>query len=78
MSVRSKKRALLLVNPKARRGGEALDAVIGRLHTGGLDVTVEPFSALPEIGRDIARLRVTAGPERPIAMRGRKVIPLAA
>ena len=60
MSVRSKKRALLLVNPKARRGGEALDAVIGRLHTGGLDVTVEPFSALPEIGRDIARLRETA------------------
>ena len=56
----TKKQALLLVNPKARRGGESLDTVVGRLHKGGLDVTVEPFSALPEIGRDIARLRETA------------------
>ncbi len=55
-----KKRALLLVNPKARRGGEAMDAVIGRLHRGGLDVTVEPFDHLPEIARDIVRLRERA------------------
>ncbi|MEP9386691.1 lipid kinase [Mesorhizobium sp. KR9-304] len=57
---RVKKRALLLVNPKARRGGEAMDAVVGRLHKGGLDVTIEPFDALPEIARDIVRLREIA------------------
>jgi len=57
---KAKKRALLLVNPKARRGQESLDAVVGRLHKGGLDVTVEPFSALPEIARDIVRLRESA------------------
>jgi len=56
----AKKRALLLVNPKARRGGEAIDAVVGRLHKGKLDVTVEPFSVLPEIARDIVRLRASA------------------
>ena len=56
----SKKTALLLVNPKARRGGESMDAIVGRLHKGGLDVTVEPFSALPEIARDIVRLRQSA------------------
>lgn len=55
-----KKRALLLVNPKARRGGEAIDSVLGRLHRGGLDVTIEPFDALPEIARDIVRLRESA------------------
>jgi YegS/Rv2252/BmrU family lipid kinase len=55
-----KKRALLLVNPRARRGGEAIDAVVGRLHRGGLDVTIEPFDALPEIARDIVRLRESA------------------
>jgi len=55
MSIR--KRALLLVNPHARRGRESIDAVVGRLHRGGLDVTIEPFSALPEIARDIVRLR---------------------
>ncbi len=55
-----KKRALLLVNPKARRGGEAIDTVVGRLHRGGLDVTIEPFEALPEIARDIVRMRESA------------------
>ena len=55
-----KKRALLLINPHARRGGESLDAIVGRLHKGGLDITIEPFSALPEIARDIARLRENA------------------
>ncbi|MBX3582373.1 MAG: lipid kinase [Rhizobiaceae bacterium] len=52
-----KKRALLLVNKKARRGSEAIDALVGRLHRGGLDLTVEPFENLPEIARDIVRLR---------------------
>ena len=55
-----KKRALVLVNPKARRGGEAIDSVVGRLHKGGLDLTIEPFDALPEIARDIVRLRESA------------------
>lgn len=55
-----RKKALLLVNPKARRGGEAIDAVVGRLHAGGLDVKIEPFDALPEIARDIVRLREIA------------------
>jgi len=55
-----KKRALVLVNPKARKGGEAIDSVVGRLHEGGLDLTIEPFDALPEIARDIVRLRESA------------------
>ncbi len=54
------KRALLLVNPKARRGQEAIGPVTARLKAGGLDVTIEPFSALPEIARDIVRLREKA------------------
>lgn len=57
MSKSNEKRALLLVNPKARRGQEAIDPVIDRLRDGGLSVTVEPFEALPEIARDIVRLR---------------------
>ncbi len=54
------RRALLLVNPKSRRGSEALDTVLRRLEDGGIKVTVEPFSALPEIARDIVRLRAGA------------------
>jgi len=48
---------LLLVNNKARRGQEAIEPVMQRLEEGGLSVTFEPFSALPEIARDIMRLR---------------------
>ena len=55
--MKSKKRALLLVNKGARRGTESLDAIVGRLHAGKIDVTIEPFSAFPEIARDIVRLR---------------------
>ncbi|MEO3387397.1 lipid kinase [Mesorhizobium sp. CAU 1741] len=51
------RRALLLLNSKARRGREAIDPVLARLRAGGIDVTVEPFEALPEIARDIVRLR---------------------
>ena len=51
------RRALLLLNSKARRGKEAIEPVISRLHSGGVDVTVEPFEALPEIARDIVRLQ---------------------
>ncbi|WP_187969891.1 lipid kinase [Aquibium microcysteis] len=55
-----KRRALLLFNPGARRAGEGFGAVMPRLVQGGLAVTVEPFAALPEIARDIVRLRETA------------------
>lgn len=54
------RRALLLVNPKSRRGQESLDAIVTRLQAGGLAVTVESFFALPEIARDITRLRSQA------------------
>nr|WP_281411136.1 lipid kinase [Mesorhizobium sp. RMAD-H1] len=54
------RRALLLVNPKARRGQESMTPVIDRLKSGGLTVITEPFEALPEIARDIVRLRHTA------------------
>jgi len=53
----ARRRALLLINPNARRGAMALDDILARLTKGGLDVTVEPFSALPELARDIVRLR---------------------
>ncbi len=52
-----RKRALLLRNAKARRGQESMTPVLQRLETGGLDVTEETFEALPEIARDIVRLR---------------------
>ena len=52
-----RKRALFLVNPKARRGSEALDAVRDRLGAAGIAVRLEPFDALPELARDIVRLR---------------------
>jgi len=55
-----KRRGLLLVNPKARRGGDAIGPVVERLEAGGIDVTVENFAALPEISRDIVRLRESA------------------
>jgi YegS/Rv2252/BmrU family lipid kinase len=56
LSPRSK-RALLLRNPKARRGQESIAPLLDRLKDGGLDVTIETFEALPEIARDIVRLR---------------------
>ncbi len=57
MSPTIRKRALLLRNPKARRGQESLTPLLQRLEAGGLDVTLETFEALPEIARDIVRLR---------------------
>lgn len=38
----------------------ALDDIVQRLEAGGLSVTIEPFSALPELARDIVRLREMA------------------
>jgi diacylglycerol kinase (ATP) len=57
MNQSTRKRALLLRNPKARRGGESIEPLLQRLEAGGLDVTIETFEALPEIARDIVRLR---------------------
>ncbi len=59
-SLQTGKRALFLVNPNARRGKEPISPVLARLRAGGLDVTVEPFEALPEIARDVVRLRKSA------------------
>ncbi|CAA0087557.1 Diacylglycerol kinase [Starkeya nomas] len=56
----TRRRALLLRNPKARRGQEEIGPVIRRLEDGGLDVRVETFEALPEIARDIVRLQEEA------------------
>jgi len=53
----TKRRALLLLNPQARRGQEAIIPIVERLEAGSLLVTVETFEALPEIARDIIRLR---------------------
>lgn len=57
MNQSTRKRALLLRNPKARRGTEPIEPLLQRLEAGGLDVTIETFEALPEIARDIVRLR---------------------
>ncbi|TWI36684.1 lipid kinase [Mesorhizobium tianshanense] len=57
MNKTTNRRALLLVNPKARRGHEPMTPIIERLEAGGLSVTVETFEALPELARDIVRLR---------------------
>lgn len=54
------KRALLLRNPKARRGREPIEPILQRLDAAGFTVTVETFEALPEIARDIVRLRHSA------------------
>jgi diacylglycerol kinase (ATP) len=51
------RRALLLLNPKARRGQEPIRPILKQLEAGGISVHVEAFEALPEIARDIVRLR---------------------
>ncbi len=56
----TRRRALLLRNPKSRRGGESIDPVLRRLEDGGIATTVETFEHLPEIARDIVRLRESA------------------
>lgn len=57
MSVSTNRRGLLLRNPKSRRGREPIEPVLQRLEQGGIDITIETFEALPEIARDIVRLR---------------------
>lgn len=48
------RRALMLVNPHARRGAQALE-VLPRLAALGLDVTVERFASPAEVSPDIVR-----------------------
>ena len=51
------RRVLLLHNAKARQSAAALEPACTRFETVGFDVIVEPFENLPEIARDITRLR---------------------
>lgn len=51
------RRALMLVNPNARRGSEAVDPIANRLRFLGLDVLVEKFDSPDELAADIARRR---------------------
>ncbi len=55
MPPHSRRRALMLINPNARRGSDALDTVIARLERGGIDVTVERFQIPDEVSADIQR-----------------------
>ncbi len=53
----ARRRALMLVNPHARRGSGALAPVIERLAKGGVDAVVERFETPDEVSADIARRR---------------------
>lgn len=53
----ARRRALMLVNPNARRGTEALAPIINRLAEGGVDAVVERFETPDEVSADIARRR---------------------
>ena len=48
-------RALLLVNPHSRRGGEGVDTAIARLEAGGVRVVKDTFSAPAEVEADLLR-----------------------
>jgi YegS/Rv2252/BmrU family lipid kinase len=50
------RRALLMANPHARRGGASLDAIAAQLEAGGLSVMRENFSGPGEVAADIVRL----------------------
>ena len=51
------RRALMLVNPNARRGSEAVEPIAKRLRFLGLEVTIERFETPDELAADIARRR---------------------
>jgi diacylglycerol kinase (ATP) len=52
-----RRRALMLINPNARRGSDSLAPVIARLEQGGVDVKVERFETPGEVSPDIERRR---------------------
>jgi diacylglycerol kinase (ATP) len=54
-----RRRALMLVNPNARRGEQAME-VVPRLTALGLEVTVEQFASPDEVSADIVRCGPTA------------------
>ena len=56
----AQRRAIVLVNPNARRGEEPIEPIVERMRAGGLSVILESFFNLPEITRDIAKLRSQA------------------
>ncbi len=47
--------ALMLVNPNARRGGEAIGGIIARLETGGLTIIKNKFTSPAQIENDIVK-----------------------
>lgn len=53
----ARRRALMLVNPNARRGTEALEGIVDRLRNGGVDAVIERFATPDEVSADIARRR---------------------
>ncbi|MDB5614943.1 MAG: hypothetical protein JWQ22_2596 [Devosia sp.] len=57
MTETQRRRALMLINPNARRGSDSLDPVISRLEAGGIDVQVERFQTPGEVSADIERRR---------------------
>jgi diacylglycerol kinase (ATP) len=57
MTVPARRRALMLVNPNARRGTAVLDPVVARLAAGGVDAAIERFNSPEEVSADIARRR---------------------
>lgn len=52
-----RRRALMLINPNARRGSDSLTPIIARLKQGGIDVSVERFETPGEVSPDIERRR---------------------
>lgn len=55
MTTTARRRALMLVNPNARRGTAALEPVVARLEAGGITVAIERFSSPDEVSADIIR-----------------------
>lgn len=55
MTETPRRRALMLINPNARRGSESLAPVISRLEAGGIGVQAERFQTPEEVSADIER-----------------------
>jgi diacylglycerol kinase (ATP) len=56
-SLPTRRRALMLSNPNARRGALALDPLVKQFENGGIDVIVERFETPDELVADIVRRR---------------------
>ena len=59
------RRAVLLVNPGARRGGEAIDGILARLRGGGVAVREAELGAPEEIEAPHPGGRATTPPTAP-------------